>query len=376
MRRLFFILFRDCFGQLSRVCYAVFNSCSRWYEALFPQSRTKEVSMSSRATQRNVQKVPKQVVRRLLLRQISLDVNQPRKKFRDEGIEELLASIKNEGLQQLITVNPAGQKNGQPHFIIRFGERRFRALQRGGFSEADCIILPEPYDGMYDTNRDLAQASENACREPHTHAEIVMLVRRIVSTEIAAHSNAHGAVGKALERVAAAFGKSRSWADNYHRLGNLSPELLELLDEEDDQKRLNFQDACKLVVAPIEKQTEILKKAEAIRTKSGHVAMRRYIAQEARRIREELGEKVRGRKPSDEKRALQRLAGGLDRVVNSFCGQRHSSEYREYVRQLINCLSVIDVDVLLAQIKPALIAAGEIRTLLESIRATKYQNMR
>lgn len=66
---------------------------------------------------------------------IDRNVNQPRKNFTEEGIEELKNSILEHGIIQPVVVS----KNGDRYLII-VGERRFRASLRAGLKEIPCII--------------------------------------------------------------------------------------------------------------------------------------------------------------------------------------------------------------------------------------------
>ena len=60
---------------------------------------------------------------------------QPRTVFRDEHLDELVASIKEHGIIQPLI---ARQRNG--HFELIAGERRWRAAQKAGLEEAPVII--------------------------------------------------------------------------------------------------------------------------------------------------------------------------------------------------------------------------------------------
>lgn len=66
---------------------------------------------------------------------IDRNVNQPRKNFTEEGIEELKNSILEHGIIQPVVVS----KNSDRYLII-VGERRFRASLRAGLKEIPCII--------------------------------------------------------------------------------------------------------------------------------------------------------------------------------------------------------------------------------------------
>ena len=72
------------------------------------------------------------VIRNVPLDRLEANVNQPRKDFGD--LKELADSIKEKGVLEPILVRP---KDGK--FEIVAGERRFRAAQLAGLSEAPCI---------------------------------------------------------------------------------------------------------------------------------------------------------------------------------------------------------------------------------------------
>ena len=75
-------------------------------------------------------------VKKINISQIVPNPSQPRKNFKNEELNELSSSIKNQGLIQPIIVKPAD--NNQ--FQIIAGERRWRACQINGMHEVDCVI--------------------------------------------------------------------------------------------------------------------------------------------------------------------------------------------------------------------------------------------
>ena len=66
---------------------------------------------------------------------IEPNMNQPRKEFRKEELDELTQSIKQYGVLQPIIV----KKNGERYEIIA-GERRWRAAQKAGLTEIPAVI--------------------------------------------------------------------------------------------------------------------------------------------------------------------------------------------------------------------------------------------
>jgi ParB family chromosome partitioning protein len=69
------------------------------------------------------------------IEQIRPNKNQPRKHFAQEKLEELAASIREQGIIQPLVVT---QKEG--HFEIIAGERRWRAAQKAGLHEVPVVI--------------------------------------------------------------------------------------------------------------------------------------------------------------------------------------------------------------------------------------------
>lgn len=74
-------------------------------------------------------------LQKVLLSEVRVNPDQPRKHFEKAALEELSASIKTYGLLQPIVVSP--EKEG---YIIIAGERRFRAAKLAGFEEITAII--------------------------------------------------------------------------------------------------------------------------------------------------------------------------------------------------------------------------------------------
>jgi len=70
---------------------------------------------------------------------LSRNPYQPRQHFREDKLEELANSIKQNGIIQPIAVRPKKSENGK--FQIVAGERRWLAAQRAGLHEVPVIIL-------------------------------------------------------------------------------------------------------------------------------------------------------------------------------------------------------------------------------------------
>ena len=101
-------------------------------DALFSESRVlsemkKEVAQSDDDKIKNIKIVD-----------IEPNPTQARKKFDEQALNELAASIKNYGLIQPIVVENKGK-----YYRIIAGERRWRASKIAGLKEIPCIIRAE-----------------------------------------------------------------------------------------------------------------------------------------------------------------------------------------------------------------------------------------
>lgn len=74
-------------------------------------------------------------IRTIQIKDLFRDEEQPRKFFDEEALSRLTQSIKDNGIEQPITV----RKNGKG-FIIIDGERRWRASKNAGLNEMPCIV--------------------------------------------------------------------------------------------------------------------------------------------------------------------------------------------------------------------------------------------
>ncbi|MGB5942452.1 MAG: ParB/RepB/Spo0J family partition protein [Leeuwenhoekiella sp.] len=118
-------------------------------------------------------------IQNLPLGKIKPDLEQPRKTFNDDALQQLSESIEKHGVLQPITVR---QLNG--HYIIVMGERRYRASKLAGKKTVPCIVR------TYETNDILeVQIIENLQRqdvEPTEEAEaIAYLSEKYSTSEIA-----------------------------------------------------------------------------------------------------------------------------------------------------------------------------------------------
>lgn len=138
---------------------------------------------------------------------------QPRLDIRTETLEELAASIKQQGVMQPIVVRPIGTNK----YEIIAGERRWRACQLAGLDKIPALIREVP------DNAAIAMALiENIQRENLNPMEEAVALKRL-QDEFALTQ----------QEVADAVGKSRASVANLLRLMNLQPEVRIFLENGD-----------------------------------------------------------------------------------------------------------------------------------------------
>jgi ParB family chromosome partitioning protein len=141
---------------------------------------------------------------------------QPRVDMRQEALEELAISIRNQGVIQPIVVRPlSNAAAGAPRYEIIAGERRWRAAQIAGLKTIPSVIRRVPDEAA------IAMALiENIQREDLNPLEEARALERLIAEFGVTHSQAADAVGR-----------SRAAVSNLLRLLELSPEVAEMLEK-------------------------------------------------------------------------------------------------------------------------------------------------
>jgi ParB family chromosome partitioning protein len=137
---------------------------------------------------------------------------QPRRRFEEEALAELAASIRRHGLIQPITVRPCGDR-----FQVIAGERRVRAARKLGLAEVPGIVRRYSDDQALE-----AALVENLQREDISVVEAARAFQRMVDEFRYSHSE-----------IAQRTGKSRAAVANTLRLLQLPEGVLDLLDRGD-----------------------------------------------------------------------------------------------------------------------------------------------
>jgi ParB family chromosome partitioning protein len=149
-------------------------------------------------------------VSQIPLSQLLPDPEQPRKHFDETALAELAASIKEHGIVQPIIV----AKNGANYIIIA-GERRYRAAQLAGLSEAPAIVR-----SFGDQEKLEIALIENVQREDLTVLDLA-----------AAYQRLHNEFNLGYDQIGQRVSKSSSAVNNIVRLMKLPLEAKKALHE-------------------------------------------------------------------------------------------------------------------------------------------------
>ena len=133
---------------------------------------------------------------------------QPRKRFSQEGLEELSASISAHGILQPLSV-----RRTEGGYELISGERRLRAAELAGLEEVPCLLITAD-----ETQSSFLALIENVQRRDLDFLEEAKAIQALLD-----------ATGLSQEALAKQLGKAQSSLANKLRLLRLPPDSLELL---------------------------------------------------------------------------------------------------------------------------------------------------
>lgn len=170
---------------------------------------------------------------------------QPRRRIKEDGIEDLAASIRAEGLLEPVIVRP---RHAGGYEIVA-GERRWRAAQRAGLDTIPALVRE------LDDRQAMAVALiENIQREDLNPLEEAVALKRLLAE-----------YGMTHEEVAGTVGRSRSAVSNLLRLLELAPAVRQMIDNGE----LEMGHARALLALPIDEQAvagrEVAKRSLSVR---------------------------------------------------------------------------------------------------------------
>ncbi|SIT80854.1 ParB/RepB/Spo0J family partition protein [Pontibaca methylaminivorans] len=145
------------------------------------------------------------------IEQLRPNPNQPRRRFAQEDLDDLAASIREKGVIQPLIV----RKTLDDQYEIVAGERRWRAAQQAQLHELPVLVR----------ELDDVEVLEVAIIENIQRADLNAI------EEAAGYRQLMDSFGHTQEKMAEALGKSRSHIANLLRLLNLPPDVQEMLQE-------------------------------------------------------------------------------------------------------------------------------------------------
>ncbi len=185
------------------------SGLGRGLDALFadavPVIDTADTEESKKTPKKtNTKKAAGDEVQYVKIHDIMPNLNQPRKTFQEEKIEELAASIKEHGIIQPIVVRKC--ENG---YEIVAGERRWRAARKAELAQVPCLVRE-----LTDEQNMLFAIIENMQREDLNPIEEAEGLQRMMQT-----------FGMTQEQVSKSVGKSRPYIANALRLLKLPEDI-------------------------------------------------------------------------------------------------------------------------------------------------------
>jgi ParB family chromosome partitioning protein len=184
----------------------------------------------------DVKSTPMNSMREIEITKIIPNPTQPRSKFDDEAMEELVDSIRTLGVIQPITV----KRNTDNEYVIISGERRWRASKAAGLESIPAYIRE-----VDDANLHAMALVENIQRQDLNAIEIALGLQRLVDE-----------CGLTQDSLAEKVGKKRSTVANYMRLLRLPSEVQLAVKE----GLISMGHAKAIAGVPDEKQLALLKR--------------------------------------------------------------------------------------------------------------------
>jgi len=234
---------------------------------------------------------------------------QPRTDMHEEALEELSASIKNQGVMQPIVVRPISSDK----YEIIAGERRWRATQMAGLDTIPAIVKPVGDEAA------IAMALiENIQRENLNPIEEAMALKRLQDE-----------FELTQQEVADAVGKSRVTVTNLMRLIGLHIDVRRMLEHGD----LEMGHARALLALPDEQQTS------AARVVSGKGLSVRQTEALVRRLTSESAT-VKSQQASDPD--IKNLEDNLAEILGAKVMIQHTAKGKGKVMVKYNSLDELD----------------------------------
>lgn len=139
---------------------------------------------------------------------------QPREFFDTEELAKLGESLRTGQANASVVIPFSDRSNPSAKWKLGDGERRLRALKAEGLNKVWVTYSPD----ITEENLHAVSFKANCCRQGHTHVEMARAIDRELRT------------GKKYAEIGAMVGRAYQWALDEHRLLQLEPSLLKLID--------------------------------------------------------------------------------------------------------------------------------------------------
>jgi len=160
------------------------KSLGRGLDALLSTS----AQVGTRESQTNLRELPVDLLGR--------GKYQPRVDMHEDSLKELADSIRAQGVVQPIVVRPIGKSDGEMHYEIVAGERRWRAAQLAGLDTVPALVRDIPDEAAV-----AVALIENIQRENLNPIEEASALLRLVKQFDMTHAEAAEAVGRSRATV-------------------------------------------------------------------------------------------------------------------------------------------------------------------------------
>ncbi len=197
-----------------------------------------EESNENITTQKELKKDKEEGVTEIDINKLYPNLNQPRKHFDEEALQELASSIKLHGIIQPLVVT----KTDDDKYMIIAGERRWRASNLAGLEKLPVVI--KNY-----TEKQIKEISliENLQREDLNPIEAARAIKQLMDE-----------YNLTQETVSDRIGKSRSSIANTLRLLSLYPDVIKMIE---DGRLSSGHARCLVVVDDTTQQIKLAKQA-------------------------------------------------------------------------------------------------------------------
>jgi len=219
----------------------------------------------------------------------------------EEGLEELVESVKAVGVVQPIIARPLGHNR----FEVVAGERRLRAAKKAGLREVPVVVR-----SLSDEEADIFKLTENLQRENLTDYEVALWLKRM-----------RDKYGYSTRKLAALLGRDQSWVVRHLNMLKIegvmtlvitdSPVLSRSIKPREVMERLT-EGQCRAILSAPERYHEMLCEKVALAVSQGLEPPSMKKIEKAWRMTEEAEREIRERVEEEFKELRESAEAGFE----------------------------------------------------------------